>query len=76
MLKMACCPSFKWSSFIIYITIVDVVVYLITLITGCCSGGFLGPTTSTLKTWGSLVRYRSDLSIHMECDMKDKYIDL
>lgn len=56
MLRVACCPAFKWASFIIYITAADLIIYILMLVTGCCNPiAFLGPTVPTLKTWGAKV---------------------
>ena len=34
MIKFACCPNFKWKSFIFIITVIDVVVFIAMLIYG------------------------------------------
>ena len=57
MLKQACCPSFKIASFIFYVTIIDVIIYILTLSFGWCNpDGFLSPKYQILKEWGDKVR--------------------
>ena len=46
MLKYSCCPSLTWVSFTVFITIVDVVIFMITLFVGGITSG--NPSTPAL----------------------------
>ena len=59
MLKFTCCPTFTVFSFIFFITMMDVIVYLVTLIvsetsgSGLNNGQFLGPDVTILDDFGA-----------------------
>jgi len=59
MLKFTFCPSFTIFSFIFFITIIDVLIYITTLIANTAKGysldydNFLGPSVSILNKFGS-----------------------
>lgn len=55
-LKNFCCPTFTVKSFIFIIAIVDVIMFIITLVHGGVGKqGFLQVNPNTLKKFGSLV---------------------
>lgn len=59
MLKFTFCPTFTIFSFIFFITLIDVLVYITTLIANTAKSyplddsNFLGPSIITLNTFGS-----------------------
>jgi membrane associated rhomboid family serine protease len=64
MLKFTFCPTFSIVSFIFFITIVDIIVYIATLIGTGVSGqyldsqNFLGPSGKTLDNFGEKNGYK------------------
>jgi membrane associated rhomboid family serine protease len=64
MMKFTFCPSFSIYSFIFFVTVVDVIVYLTTLIVSFTSGGgfnsgqFLGPDVLILDDFGAENPYK------------------
>jgi len=64
MVKFTFCPTFTVRSFIFFITIIDILMYIITLIvsgTGSYGGlgdyAFLGPSLKVIKDFGAQVPY-------------------
>ena len=60
MLKLTCCPNFSVYSFIFYITMIDIIVYVVTVIISLTKGrlsdtDFLGPTSDVLISFGAQV---------------------
>jgi membrane associated rhomboid family serine protease len=60
MLKFTCCPNFSVYSFIFYITMIDIIVYIVTVIISLTKGGlsssdFLGPNTDVLDSFGAMI---------------------
>jgi membrane associated rhomboid family serine protease len=62
MLKFTCCPNFSVFSFIFYITVIDIIIYLVTVIISMASSSyslnssqFLGPDIKLLKSFGAQV---------------------
>lgn len=59
MLKFTFCPTFTIFSFIFFITLIDVLIYITTIIASLAKyhefdyNNFLGPTMNTLNTFGS-----------------------
>lgn len=64
MLKFTCCPTFTIYSFIFFITMIEVIVYITTIIvsftngSGFNMGQFLGPDVTVLDTFGAEVPYK------------------
>ncbi len=62
-LKFACCPTFTVASFIFFITLVDILMYITTLIINIAEGydfdfyNFLGPTSVILRDFGMKYAY-------------------
>lgn len=57
-LKNFCCPFLKFASFIAVITLLDITMYIITILYGGIDdvdNGFLAPTISTLDRFGMSV---------------------
>ena len=58
MFTQCCCPSFTIVSFIVVVTIIDIILYIFTLCYGLNNSfdaGFLAPTLSTLDDFGDKV---------------------
>ena len=60
MLKLTCCPNFSVYSFIFYITMIDIIVYIVTVIISLTGDGlnpfeFLGPNPLVLINFGGMV---------------------
>ena len=58
MLKFTFCPNFQFRSFIFFITIVDILIFVITDVVSLTRGGFskysfLGPTIEVLSDFGA-----------------------
>jgi hypothetical protein len=64
MLKFTCCPTFTVYSFIFFITVVDILFYIVTIVVsftnynGFNQGQFLGPDVNALDTFGAEVPYK------------------
>lgn len=64
MLKFTCCPTFTVYSFIFFITMIDLIVYLVSIIVsftngdGFNNGQFLGPDVGVLDTFGAEVPWK------------------
>ena len=64
MIKFTCCPKFTVRSFIFFITVIDILVYITTVVvsfTGSYKGlepsAFLGPNSEVIKDFGGQVPY-------------------
>ena len=59
MLKFTCCPTFSIYSFIFFITMVDIIIYIVSLIVSFTNYGgfnqnqFLGPDVYCLDAFGA-----------------------
>ena len=59
MTKYVCCPSFQWYSFLVIVSLIELVMFILTLIfSSDIEGDFLSPDTKTLIDFGAKDSYK------------------